>query len=227
MAASASRRSSRRAAVEASQKLHEQSVTGKRNRGRHLSEERKHAYADSDASEDEDSSTARAAARPSRRSFKQRDDSAAAASDASSSSDNTASDANDGDDAAEESDSGSALSELSAAESDDELESEPDVFEFDDDAGEEWKPAAASASVAARRRTFGRPTLSLLKIHPLQAVQRFILDELDVEAKAGPARLIVKHLLEILDARKSVFFTQPLALASCASIASPLFVLVL
>jgi hypothetical protein len=206
-AASASRRPSRRAAAEAVQKLHAQSAVGKHRSSHSLSEERKEASANSNASEDDDSGTVRAAARSIRRRRKQHDASAAA-SVASSSSDNEASDAeprSDGDDAAEASDSGSsAFSELSAVESDDELELFDEFNEPDDDVAEEWKPPADALSAVRRRRAPVRAPRWLLKIPPLRAVQRFIVDQLDAEELCGSTRAIVKHVLEILDARKSV-----------------------
>jgi len=197
-AAGASRRPSRRAAAEAMQKLHAQAAMGKRRHGHSHIEERKEASANPNASKTEDSGKRRGAS--------------AAASTASSSSDNEASDAeprSDGDDAAEASDSSgsSALSELSAAESNDELElfiDDPDVLEFDDDEAEEWQPPSAAAAAARRLRAPVRAPRWLLKIPPLRAVQRFIVDQLDAEELCGSARAIVKHVLEILDARKSV-----------------------
>jgi hypothetical protein len=221
--------------MNATEKLHAQAAAGKRRRGRSVSDESKNASTDSGTSDDAGDGVAHdAASRSHRRGLKQRGASAAAAAFFTSASrshgkielpqrgcysgvrlgeaaselseDDSSSD---GDQAADESDSSgrSALSELSAAESDDNLElfiDELDVFEFDDDEAEEWQPPAAAAAAAAGRRAPNHVQLRLLKLSPLTAVQRFIVDELDVEAQAGPTRFIVQHLLEVLDARKSV-----------------------
>jgi hypothetical protein len=62
------------------QKLHAQAAMGKRRRGQNFSKERNEASADSDASEGEDRSAARVAARSIRRSRKQHDAAASTAS---------------------------------------------------------------------------------------------------------------------------------------------------
>jgi hypothetical protein len=241
-AASSSRRPSRRAAAEAMHKLHAQSATGKRRRGRSLSEERKEAYVDTDdAGEDEDCGAARMAARSIRRSTRHRGASAAAAAASSSSvsghsklrarkirrsngrderqrdssEDESSSSAGE---SSEESGSNGAVSELSGADEDGEddtqsseefalLDALDDQADVDD--ADEWRPGADASSTAAfysRRRprtVHSRPPLSLLKIRPIDAVQRFFVDSLE-ELGTEFSYRTVEYLVETMDERKSV-----------------------
>jgi hypothetical protein len=207
---------------------------GKRRRGQNLSEEHKEASADSDASEGEDRSAARAAARSLRCNHKQRGASAVAASSASSNrthdtrqphtreisqrdedeSEQSEDGSSSGSNAVEESDSGSALSELSDEEEDgkmaacaDELLHEYARIDIAADDADEWTPgaAASSSSTRGRKRKVNRPLPSLLKISPLTAVRRFIVEEMDSQKSssyAGPG--ILQAVIEALDVRKSV-----------------------
>jgi hypothetical protein len=126
----------------------------------------------------------------------------------------------DDDDAANESDgSGSALSELSEANDDegmDPFEDElhdyaaVDLTEDDsDDDADKWNPYATISASSSRNRKFARPMPSLLKITPLNAVQRFIVEEMDAEGQSASfSGSVVRSIVEILRMRKSVTHNQ-------------------
>jgi hypothetical protein len=117
----------------------------------------------------------------------------------------------DDEDVTEEADNDSALSDLSDAEVDEPMDSLElplsDDSADDLDAGDEWKPGAtAPPSYATGRRCRSKvSSSSLLKIRPLMAVKRFIVDALD---SANPSSYgqphILEALLETMDVRKSV-----------------------
>jgi len=243
--AGSSRRPSRRAAAEAVQKLRAQSAASRRRRSRNLSEERKEASVDSDASEDEDGGPARATARSILRDNKQRGAFAVVASLAASNrthhsrqphtreisqrdedeSEQSEDGSSSGSNAVEESDSGSALSELSDEEEDenmtacaDELLNEYAFDDADDGGADEWKPGAAAPSSSTRRRKRGRLMPSLLHISPLNAVRRFIVEGMDSQNSSsyvGPR--ILQAVIDALDVRKSVTHHTTIRLYQFAS----------
>jgi hypothetical protein len=242
-AASSPRRPPRRAAAEAVQKLHAQFAMGKRRRSRSLSEKRKESSADSDASEVEDNGAALATARIIRRNGK-RGASAASASTASNRTHDArkhhpremrlrdeddsepSEEGSSSSDELEERDSGNSaeLSELSDDEEDEEMAAWADEmlseYALVADDAEEWTPgaAASSSSTRGRKRKVNRPLPSLLKISPLNAVRRFIVEEMDSQKSSsyvGPH--ILRAVVETMDAHKSVEPRTQVWASTCAT----------
>jgi hypothetical protein len=121
---------------------------------------------------------------------------------------------NDEDDAADNSGGNdSALSELSEMSENedeqmdlfqDELDEYALVVSVDDDDADEWKPSTAVSSSSKHSRKFNRFLGSLRKISPLNAVQQFIVDEMDSKHPCSyNTKGIFDSFSSILDMRKS------------------------
>jgi cobalamin biosynthesis protein CobT len=132
---------------------------------------------------------------------------------------------------ADESDgSGSALSELSDAAEDEEMDpsldelneyAAVDLTEDDsDEDADKWNPYATISTSSSRSRKFARPMPSLLKINPLNAVKRFIVDEMDAEGQSASfSWSVVDSIVEILRMRKSVIHNAHALQYDCTRVA--------